>query len=104
MGKNAEEFEKRLAGPILSGRSLICIDNVQAMITTDFICQAVEQPLLSIRMLGRNDKNFEVWNRWTMFANGNNMVIASDLVRRAVRCTLTRTWNVPKIASLMLIQ
>src|SRR5262249_19199730 len=49
--------------------------------------QLTERPLLQLRPLGTSDE-FHVRNTFTLIANGNNLVVADDLVRRCIRASL----------------
>jgi putative DNA primase/helicase len=82
-----EETEKRLIGSALSGYPVIGLDNCGETLEGDFLCQLTERPLLQLRALGSSDK-IRVANTFTTFANGNNVTVADDLVRRTVGCAL----------------
>jgi hypothetical protein len=81
---NPEETEKRLVGSVLAGFSVIGLDNCRNTLEGDFLCQLTERPLLQARALGASDP-FRIANTFTTFANGNNVVVADDLVRRTLR-------------------
>ena len=51
-GKTEEELGKRIGAKILSGSPLMCIDNVNGEIGGDDLCQAVDQAIVEIRVLG----------------------------------------------------
>jgi hypothetical protein len=53
----------------------------------DFFRQIAERLLLQLCALGKSDK-IRVGNTFTTFANGSNVAVASDLVRRTIRCEL----------------
>ena len=82
-GKNEEETEKRLASVLLSGLSMVSIDNVSRPLGGDFLCQLLDQQRVKIRILGQT-AGPEVEPRCTMFATGNNLTLFGDVVRRAV--------------------
>jgi putative DNA primase/helicase len=84
---NPEETEKRLIGSALDGAPVMMLDNCSETPGGDFLCQVTERPLLQLRALGKSDK-IRVTNTFTIFANGNNVVIADDLVRRTICCSL----------------
>ena len=84
---NPEETEKRLIGCALAGHPVIGLDNCRDTLEGDFLCQLTERPLLQLRALGKSDK-IRIANTFTTFANGNNVAVADDLVRRTVCCTL----------------
>jgi putative DNA primase/helicase len=81
------ETESRLVGAALSGHPIIALDNVSSLLMGDFLCQVTERPLLRLRPLGTSEKII-VTNSFTVFANGNNLVIGADAVRRIIQATL----------------
>jgi hypothetical protein len=92
---NPEETEKRLIGAALAGHPIITLDNVRTVLEGDFLCQVTERPLLQLRPLGTSDE-LRVANTFTVFANGNNLVVADDLVRRGIRCSLDAETETPE--------
>jgi putative DNA primase/helicase len=94
-GANNEETEKRLHGAALSGQPLISIDNLNGVLRGDFLCQLTTQALVEVRRLGSTG-NFRIRNCATVFANGNNIEIEGDLVRRTIRCTLNPEMENPE--------
>ncbi len=86
-GKTEEELEKRLAAALLSGVSIISLDNVNGELGGDALCQMVERPIVNIRPLGKS-QNIQIEARTTVFANGNNMLILGDMVRRVIQASL----------------
>jgi hypothetical protein len=92
---NPEETEKRLVSAALNGQPIISIDNCNGELRSEFLCQAVERPLLQVRMLGVS-KDVTVANSVSYFANGNNIQIAEDLVRRTLQCRLDANMERPE--------
>lgn len=86
-GRTEEETEKRLGAALLTGQSLISIDNFNGDLGGDALCQFVERPLASVRILGKSEQ-VTIESRATFFANGNNIRILGDMTRRVVQCTL----------------
>jgi putative DNA primase/helicase len=86
-GVSAEESEKRLIGAALKGHPLIVVDNARRLLVGDFMCQLVERRLLQLRPLGTSDEH-QILNNFTMFATGNQLGVADDMVRRSLRCAL----------------
>jgi hypothetical protein len=82
-GKNEEEFEKRLGASLLAGDICISIDNCEAPLSGALLCQALTQGELNIRLLGYS-RNVGTATNATIFATGNNLVIAGDLTRRCL--------------------
>src|SRR5712692_4216738 len=86
-GDRQEELEKRLAGSVLSGQPVISLDNMNGELGGSFLCQLLTQERLEIRPLGQTG-NLSVESHATVLANGNNITIAGDLVRRSIQCSL----------------
>jgi putative DNA primase/helicase len=87
-GKTPEETEKRLASAVVCGQSLICIDNVEGELGGDALCQLIEQPRPTIRILGRTERVEIDGRSLCIFANGNNIVTVGDVWRREVKCRM----------------
>jgi putative DNA primase/helicase len=90
-----EETEKRLIAAALSGFPIIAIDNCREPLQGDFLCQVTERPLLQLRPLGTSTQT-RIPNTFTTFANGNNAIVADDLVRRTLRCDLDANLEKPE--------
>jgi hypothetical protein len=83
-GKSEEETEKRLGAAMLASQSLIAIDNVTGVLRGDALCQMIERPRPQVRVLGKSEL-VEVETRGTtLFANGNNIIVAGDICRRVI--------------------
>ena len=95
-GRNEEETEKRLAAELMTGQPIISIDNLNGDLAGDFICQAVERPVIKPRILGRSETR-RIDNTVTIFGNGNNFRLAGDLVRRVVLCSLDANMERPEL-------
>lgn len=81
------ELEKRINTMILEGDPLVSIDNVNGMLRSDLLCQAITAPAVLARPLGVSQKS-EMPNTAVWLANGNNLTLAGDLARRAILCRL----------------
>jgi hypothetical protein len=86
-GQTEEELEKRLGAALLAGDVAISLDNCEHRLESVFLCQALTQQKLNIRLLGRS-KNVETPVNATIFATGNNLTVAGDLTRRTIMCAL----------------
>ena len=80
-GRTEEELEKRLGAALLAGDSAIALDNCEHPLQSTFLCQALTQQRLNIRVLGTS-KNVETLVNAAMYATGNNLIIVGDLTRR----------------------
>jgi putative DNA primase/helicase len=89
------ETEKRLIGAALDGRPIIPIDNCSGVITGDFMCQVTERPLMSLRALGGSGMKM-VGNAFSVLINGNNVVIADDMVRRVLKYSMDADMEDPE--------
>jgi hypothetical protein len=86
-GGSEEEFEKRLGAALLAGDPAISLDNCDREVGGSFLCQVLTQQHLNIRILGLS-RNVETPINATIFATGNNLVIAGDATRRVLLCAM----------------
>jgi putative DNA primase/helicase len=94
-GETDGELEKRLHSSLIAGHSLVNIDNVNGDLGGDFLCQAIERPLIDVRIL-RKSEQVRIINNVTLFATGNNLRLVGDLVRRSIVCTLDAETECPE--------
>ena len=94
-GRTEEELEKRLGAALLSGDAIISIDNCEHPLQSVFLCQALTQQRLNIRLLGYS-RHVEVPVAAAIFATGNNLVVAGDLVRRTLLCSIDPQCECPE--------
>jgi putative DNA primase/helicase len=95
-GRTEEELEKRLGAALLAGDTLLSLDNCERPLGGEFLCQALTQPLLKIRILGKS-LNVEVPTNATFYATGNNLVLEADITRRAIRSALDAGLERPEL-------
>jgi putative DNA primase/helicase len=80
-GASTEETEKRLGSALMKSQPLIAIDNISGELGGDALCQAIERPVVDIRVLGKSE-NVRIEARGTsLFATGNNFTIVGDAPR-----------------------
>jgi hypothetical protein len=89
------ETEKRLIGAALAGHPIIALDNCSKLLIGDFLCQVTERPLLQLRALGTSAM-VRIANSFTVFANGNNITVGADVVRRSLQCALDANMENPE--------
>jgi hypothetical protein len=89
------ETEKRLIGAALAGFPIIALDNCNGTLTGDFLAQVTERPLLQLRPLGSSGVQ-RIANVFSVFANGNNIAVSADLVRRSILCSLDANMEDPE--------
>lgn len=96
-GRDEGETEKRLVGAAITADQIISIDNLNGELGGDFLCQLVERPLATARILGGNNADHmrRIENRTTVFANGNNITPCADVIRRTLMCSLDTNMEKP---------
>lgn len=95
-GRTEEETEKRLVAALLSGQTIISIDNVNGELGGDALCQIIERPVVSVRPLGQS-AFVKIESRATCFATGNNIRLVGDMTRRVVLCSLDPDTERPEL-------
>lgn len=95
-GRNEEETEKRLVAALLSGQTIISIDNVNGQLGGDFLCQIIERPTVAVRPLGQSTFA-KIESRASCFATGNNIQLVGDMTRRVVLCSLDPDMERPEL-------
>jgi len=95
MPDDDKENEKRLQAAALNQQPIIAMDNVSSVLMGDFLCQLIERPMLQVRILGRSEL-VNVSNSAFVIANGNNLVIGADTVRRVVQIALDANMENPE--------
>jgi hypothetical protein len=96
-GADTEELEKRLGAALMTAQPLICIDNVNGELGGDALCQAVERPIVEVRILGKSERVRVEARGTTFFASGNNIVIVGDLCRRTNTSTIDPKLEQPEL-------
>jgi putative DNA primase/helicase len=80
---NREELEKKLAGTLIAGDAIVMLDNMDAPVGGQLLCQMLTQTKVKPRPFGKLE-NVDVPSNAMMFCNGNNLVIEGDANRRAL--------------------
>ena len=81
--RNEEETEKRLGAVLLSGSAIVSLDNMTRDLEGELLCQVAERPMVRIRILGKSEMPL-VEVHTALFATGNNVGFAGDMVRRGL--------------------
>jgi putative DNA primase/helicase len=95
-GRTEEETEKRLVAALLTGQTIISIDNVNGELGGDALCQIIERPVVSVRPLGQSSF-IKIESRATCFATGNNIRLVGDMTRRVIICSLDPDMERPEL-------
>jgi hypothetical protein len=93
-----KETEKRLIALLLAGFPIICLDNVNGELGGDTLAQAIERPLLHLRPLGSSD-TIMIESKATIFANGNQLIVRDDMLRRTLPGDLDAEMERPETRS-----
>ncbi|GGJ40464.1 hypothetical protein [Neoroseomonas lacus] len=95
-GRNEEELEKRLGALLLAGERVVAIDNCEAPLGGQMVCQMLTQTSLRMRILGRSEMP-ELSTCALVTATGNNLTLIGDMTRRAVLCRLDPNCERPEL-------
>ena len=91
-----EETEKQIGAVLLSGSPIVSLDNVTHDLEGELLCQITERPVVRIRILGRSEMP-DCECHTTVFATGNNVTFAIDMVRRGLVCDLEALEERPEL-------
>jgi putative DNA primase/helicase len=86
-GNDEKELEKRLGGCSQLSIDMIALPASNMALQSVFLNQVLTQKIVSIRLLGLSCI-LETPTTATIFCTGNNLIIAGDLTRRSLRCSL----------------
>src|SRR5262249_40405288 len=86
-GVQDEETEKRIVAELITGGTLISLDNCNRPVDCDLLNQALTQEYVRVRILGIS-RNVTIPPTALFCVTGNNLVLVGDLTRRAVVCRL----------------
>jgi hypothetical protein len=88
-----------LSAALIAGAQIISLDNCENELGGAFLCKMLTQSIITVRELGYSRNIVTAPNNASLFANGNNLVIANDIVRRVLLCRLDaemeRPWERP---------
>jgi len=79
--RESDEWRKKITATLMSGVSVISIDNVTEPLDSGELAAAITAPVWSDRILGHSEM-VKVPQRATWIANGNNIRLGGDLPRR----------------------
>jgi hypothetical protein len=95
-GQTEEEMEKRLGAELINGSTVICFDNTVQCLQGVLLAQALTQIMVRIRILGHSEM-VTVVNTALFGATGNNLKLAADIPRRAIRCEIDAKCERPEL-------
>lgn len=83
LGFDDAETEKRLAGVLMAGDAVICLDNVERPLKGELLCQVTTQQYVRLRPLGASGM-VSIPTHALLVSTGNNLTVVGDLKRRVV--------------------
>jgi putative DNA primase/helicase len=86
-GTSDAEMDKRLGAALLAGDPIISIDNCEAPLGGELLCQMLSQTRVRTRILGQSAAP-ELTSGAFVAATGNNLTLVGDITRRALLCSL----------------
>jgi putative DNA primase/helicase len=93
-----KELHKELSAKAREGRPIINLNNLTFDLESPLLCQMLTEGMVDIRPFGRNDATISCDCRGTtVFANGNNVHVVGDLVRRTLGCRLNAGTERPEL-------
>jgi len=92
-----EEMEKRLGAIALEALPVLFLDNLSFNLDSDLLNRMVTNDTVKIRILGKSEMPDCDCRGMTIFANGNNVRLVGDLVRRAVTARLDARQERPEM-------
>lgn len=100
-GKTEEEFEKRLGSMLLAGDPVFAIDNCEAALGGELLCQALTQTKVKVRVLGRSETP-DLSTDSLIVATGNNLRLVGDMPRRSLVCRIDAGVERPELRTFAL--
>ncbi|MCU0950032.1 MAG: hypothetical protein MUC68_02965 [Burkholderiaceae bacterium] len=89
------EFRKLVLSVLMNGDPIFSVDNLNGVLRSDTLCVVLTSPTYQQRLLGANEA-VSVPTRVTVVANGNNLTVAGDLVRRLIVCRMDAAQERPE--------
>lgn len=93
-----KELQKELSAKAFEGRPILNLNNLTFDLESALLCQMLTEGVVDIRPFGKNTQTVSCDCRsTTVFANGNNIRIVGDLVRRTVTCRMDAKAEQPEL-------
>ena len=94
-GSNEEELEKRLSSALMTGQSVIAIDNCIHPVGGAFLNAMMTSEKVAARILGKSEQPVLPTNVLVL-ANGNNITFRGDFTRRVLKCSMDPNMERPE--------
>ncbi len=89
------EMQKQIGAVLMAGDAFITLDNIEYPLRSEFLCQALTQASVAVRVLGES-KTLKLPTSATFCATGNSLRFAGDLTRRVVLINLDARMERPE--------
>jgi putative DNA primase/helicase len=93
------ELEKKLTAMICDGSPLICIDNLTIDLDSELLNQMITGRLFKVRSFGQNTKTIDIDFHGSVYADGNNVSVIGDGVRRTLTTKLDTKVERPELVA-----
>jgi hypothetical protein len=91
-------MEKRLTAAAVEAKPIVNLNNLTFDLESEMLCQMVTDGIVEIRPFGKNQETIPCdCYAITVFANGNNIRIAGDPVRRTLTCAMDAKCERPEM-------
>jgi hypothetical protein len=92
-----KELTKELSAAAFEAKPILNLNNITFDLESSDLAQMVTEGILDVRPFGRNDELRTCDCRaMTIYANGNNVLIVGELVRRVVTCRIDAKMECPE--------
>ena len=95
--EDPQEMQKRLQAAAIEGKPILFLNNLTSDLDSSLLSQMVTDGTVDVRPFGKNDELIPCDCRGTtVFANGNNIRIVGDLVRRTLTSRINARMEQPE--------
>jgi hypothetical protein len=92
-----EKLRNELTAKATEGTPILNLDNLVSDLKSKLLSQMITSGIVDVRPFFSNNKTVQCDCRgMTMYANGNNINIVADLVRRTIKCRIDAKMNRPE--------
>ena len=93
---DSKEMEKRLSAAARKASPILVLNNLSLDLESDALSQMITEGMVEVRVFGKNELIECDCRGMTVFANGNNIRLVGDLVRRAVTVSMNAKMERPE--------
>jgi putative DNA primase/helicase len=89
------ELDKKLSTMLIEGARMVSLDNLSSDVKSDILNQMITKTNIKVRDFGKLRNVTSSWNG-VLLANGNNIALVGDTVRRQLIANLDRKMETPE--------